>query len=293
MISSYAKWILIPYTFHGVTLRITWDHVSAWNCSPHMGGAQEKFISFPPCPGRCFSFLVSYQAWDWEWKHISHSPDSHPHSKHLTKLLSPSGEGVQIWAPSIPPLCSDRTGGATASAQDMRVLNGHLLVAWINEWMNGSSHTSRPWLLSCPQGSMQLRGPPWHREALRWVTPGRLRQERICQQWGRAGFNPWVGKIPWEREWLSTPVFWSAESHGQRSLVGYSPWDVKESDKTEQLTHTQLWEVSYEGLMPKVQLTTCNQKGTGIKILFSKEEIKSWTFLRNNKAGWLPSWSSG
>ena len=49
----------------------------------------------------------------------------------------------------------------------------------------------------------------------------------------------WVGKIPWRREWLPTPVFKPGEFHGQRSLVGYSPWDHKESDMTEQLnTHT-------------------------------------------------------
>ena len=41
---------------------------------------------------------------------------------------------------------------------------------------------------------------------------------------------------PWRREWLSTPVFLPGEFHGQRSLVGYSPWGSKESDMTEQLT---------------------------------------------------------
>ena len=51
-----------------------------------------------------------------------------------------------------------------------------------------------------------------------------------------AGFDPWVGKIPWRREWLPTPVFLPQEFHGQRSLVAYSPWDHKESDTTEQLT---------------------------------------------------------
>ena len=44
------------------------------------------------------------------------------------------------------------------------------------------------------------------------------------------------GKIPSGREWQPTPVFLSEESHGQRSLVGYSPWDRKESDVTEGLT---------------------------------------------------------
>ena len=36
-------------------------------------------------------------------------------------------------------------------------------------------------------------------------------------------FDPWVGKIPWRREWLPTPVFLPREFHGQRSLAGYSP----------------------------------------------------------------------
>ena len=39
-----------------------------------------------------------------------------------------------------------------------------------------------------------------------------------------AGFHPWIGKIPCRREWLPTPVFLPGKSHGQRSLVGYSPW---------------------------------------------------------------------
>ena len=43
-------------------------------------------------------------------------------------------------------------------------------------------------------------------------------------------FNPWVGKIPWRREWQPTPVFMPGKSHGPRSLVGYSPWGRKESD---------------------------------------------------------------
>ena len=44
---------------------------------------------------------------------------------------------------------------------------------------------------------------------------------------------------PLESEWLTTPVFLPGESHGQRSLVGYSPWGLKESDTTERLTLLQ------------------------------------------------------
>ena len=49
-------------------------------------------------------------------------------------------------------------------------------------------------------------------------------------------YDPWVGKIPWKREWLPTPVFLSGKSHGQRSLAGYSPWGCKQLDVTGQLT---------------------------------------------------------
>ena len=43
---------------------------------------------------------------------------------------------------------------------------------------------------------------------------------------------------PLERAWLPTPVFLPEESHGQKSLVGYSPWGREESHMTEQLiTH--------------------------------------------------------
>ena len=60
-----------------------------------------------------------------------------------------------------------------------------------------------------------------------------------CRRHSRHGFNPWVGKIPWRGKWQATPVFLPGKSHGQRSLMGYSPWGCTESDTTEQLsTHT-------------------------------------------------------
>ena len=36
-------------------------------------------------------------------------------------------------------------------------------------------------------------------------------------------FDPWVGKIPWRREWQRTAAVLPGEFHGQRSLAGYSP----------------------------------------------------------------------
>ena len=57
-----------------------------------------------------------------------------------------------------------------------------------------------------------------------------------CRTGKRRGFDPWVGKLPWRRKWQPTPVFLPGKSHGQRSLVGYSPWDHIKADTTEQLT---------------------------------------------------------
>ena len=40
-------------------------------------------------------------------------------------------------------------------------------------------------------------------------------------------------EISWRRAWQPIPVFLPGESHGQRILVGYSPWGRKELDMTE------------------------------------------------------------
>ena len=80
----------------------------------------------------------------------------------------------------------------------------------------------------------------WGRE--RWIIfqlliftgfpGGASGKEPVCQC-RRCGFDPWVGSIPWSRKWQSTLVFLPGESHGQRSLAGYSPWGHKELDTTE------------------------------------------------------------
>ena len=50
---------------------------------------------------------------------------------------------------------------------------------------------------------------------------------RLRKSWARVGMNPW------RRKWQSTPVLLPGKSQGWRSVVGYSPWDHKESDMTE------------------------------------------------------------
>ena len=58
---------------------------------------------------------------------------------------------------------------------------------------------------------------------------GSAGKESTCN--AGAGFNPWVGKIPWRRERVPTLVFRPGEFHGL-----YSLWGCKESDTTEQLS---------------------------------------------------------
>ena len=58
----------------------------------------------------------------------------------------------------------------------------------------------------------------------------------------------WVRSLgwedPWTRKWQPTPVFLPGESHGRRSLVGYSPRGRKELDMTEQLHFTSVLKIT-------------------------------------------------
>ena len=76
-------------------------------------------------------------------------------------------------------------------------------------WLWFSSFIPFPFPLCSSNGPLWL--PLW----LSWL--------RILLQCGRPGFDSWVGKIPWRREGLPTPVFWPGEFHGL-----YSPWCHKE-----------------------------------------------------------------
>jgi len=59
----------------------------------------------------------------------------------------------------------------------------------------------------------------------RWLSG----KESTCQC-RRHRFDPWIGKIFWRRKWKPTPVSLLGKSHGQRNLVGYSPWCHKDLD---------------------------------------------------------------
>ena len=89
-------------------------------------------------------------------------------------------------------------------------------VFYLSPTLQADSVKPNTFLVSCSY--YMVLGLPW------W-----LRRLSVCLQCGSPGFDPWVGKIPWRRKWQSTPVLLPGKSHGQRSLVGYSPWGRKES----------------------------------------------------------------
>ena len=97
------------------------------------------------------------------------------------------------------------------------------------ECMSGNGFC--PWYHSDLKAAWIFRLPK-AREGLPWW----LRWLRIYLQCRRPRFDPWVGKIPWGRHQLPTPVFLPGEFHEHRSLPGYRPWGCKELNMTEQLS---------------------------------------------------------
>ena len=51
-------------------------------------------------------------------------------------------------------------------------------------------------------------------------------KESACQC-RRPGFDPWIWKMPWRREWQPTSVFLPGEFHEQRSMASCSPRGLK------------------------------------------------------------------
>ena len=70
---------------------------------------------------------------------------------------------------------------------------------------------------------------------LEWSFPGGSEVKTPACNAGDQGSIPGLGRFLWRRKWQPTPVFLPGESHGWRSLVGYSPQGHRESDTTERL----------------------------------------------------------
>ena len=79
-----------------------------------------------------------------------------------------------------------------------------------------------------------------------------------------------------EKEWLPTPVFLPGEFHGQRSLVGYSPWGCKESDTAERLTlFLKSKHLAYS--IPEGITSSCELRSPSLPTLLGgKKAIRGW-----------------
>ena len=108
--------------------------------------------------------------------------------------------------------------------------------------------SSWPWL-QCMKTQLGVEDPLQHGSVIQLLAESvftmclslRLSWQRICLQCGRPGFDPWIGKIPWRRERLPTPVLWPGEFLGPCSL-----WSHRDPDPTERLS---LHHVSSIGLL--------------------------------------------
>ena len=60
--------------------------------------------------------------------------------------------------------------------------------------------------------------------------PGGSDGKESARNVGNPGLIPGLGRSPGKREWQPTPVCLPGESHEPRSLMGYSPWECKETD---------------------------------------------------------------
>ena len=103
--------------------------------------------------------------------------------------------------------------------------SGHgILQAGILEWVAKPSSRGSPWTRDGTQVSC-IAG--------RFFTSWAIREALLKGQNGV--FYVRICNNEWSRKWQPTPVFLPGESHGQRSLVGYSPRGHKVSDTTEWL----------------------------------------------------------
>ena len=98
-----------------------------------------------------------------------------------------------------------------------------------------------------------------HGRLPRWLSG----KESACkaEDAANSGFDPWVRKIPWGRKWQPAPGFMPGESHGRRSLAGYSPRGA-ESDTTETTEHTHASLISHlSSQQPRLRLEPSSATG--------------------------------
>ena len=103
---------------------------------------------------------------------------------------------------------------------------------------------------AAPKGVSERRREEKHTEQRE--LPWWLKWERTCPKCMRAGFDPWVGKIPCRRKWQTAPVFLPGKCHGQRSLAGYIPWVTDSRTQLSVQIHTHTHSIDVRSWKPRV-----------------------------------------
>ena len=162
----------------------------------------------------------------WKWSRSAMSDSSGPHGLYPTSLLCP-------W--NFP--------GKSTGVGCHFLLQGLFLMQGLNPGLLHCRQTLYPLSHQVSQGN--LASFPGSKRSLgggndyplQYSSASLVAQMvKSFPQCRRPGFDPWVGKNTWRREQIPTPLFLTGEFHGQRILMGCSPWGCKESDTTELLT---------------------------------------------------------
>ena len=103
-----------------------------------------------------------------------------------------------------------------------------------------------------------------------------------CRRLKRTGFNRWVRKIPWSRKWQYTPALLPGNFHGQRRLVGYSPWGHKELRHDWATEHTRTSMCTLRTTARERALKNCSEEVEGeinVHLTFEKGYMQPSTHL--------------
>ena len=118
------------------------------------------------------------------------------------------------------------------------------------------------------------------------LTGSSAGKESACSA-GDAGSIPESGKSPWRRKWQPTPTFLPGKSHGQRSLVDYSPWDcksVRHALATKQQLVVWLCSISLSVIFhSQLFIFSCNKSLLSIFSLQDRQCFKCWKCNSKNK----------
>ena len=124
-----------------------------------------------------------------------------------------------------------------------------------------------------------------HSSTLAWKIPWMEEPGRLRSMWLLRVGHDWATSLllftltQWRRKWQPTPVFLPGESHGWRSLVGYSPWGRKDSDTTHCLKFTSSESFSHQWEQKQLSSAGPPQLGTDISC-----SLHTW---RPRKTKWL------